>query len=337
MAIYLTPYDTTAGLGYRYAHIVQEVKTALTAGALAVYDAYDGLSVAQGHSMPHGSGYKPHKLALVQGASSFADAVHFFKHPVTFSEAGQDYVCIDVREFGKWDAMQQQFAVRNFTEFVWSVKRALLTDQWATGQVQMIRDLSNIPAQVYSALISESIARRFALDAAEQAVVAILAAYFYYGLFNAQDDVSEDDKNFLAGKIARVTHLDASMVFSYIDSLDAMRDVAALCDAIRKHVGNVALENLNVGTLFNVVGGTWWGHNARETLCMGLEHMPTWTMIVAASLSSATYKRSTLAKISTRFDKRAAGDQFAQALAALLGGHEAVPELSAYKDFFGAA
>jgi hypothetical protein len=336
MAIYNTPYDTTAGLGYRYVNMAHELRTALAGGGLAIHAAVDGQF---SHPMHAGASAEAKKfqIALVQGGNSFADSVHFFKHPVFVLFDEQEYICVDVREYGKWEAHQQRFAVRNVPEYIWALKRALLTCIWNDGRVEVLRDISNLPAQVYCALISESISRRFSLDVAEQSTIAVIAGYFYYGLFSNDGAVGEDEKNNLAGKLSRITNVDATRVFSIIDRLGPMPNVAAFCDATREQVGNVALENLNNGNLFNVVGGTWFGTNARDTLCMSLEHVPTWTMIVEASLASQTYKRATLSKISARFDKRQAGEAFSQSLSALLGGPQAIEGLEIYHDFFGSA
>lgn len=330
MTIYKTPFDTTAGMGYRYANITQELRAALVGGGLAVHSANDGQYGASAHGR--------HLLALLQGGNSFADSVHFFKHPVFLRADDKEYVCLDVREFGKWNQPQQRFDVRNAPEFVWSVKRALLTAIWNDDRVSTLRDISNLPAQVYCALVSESVARRFALDMAEQATVAVLAGYFYFCLFSDEAEVDEDEKNSLASKIARITSVDASRVFQIIDPISPrLADIAALCDAVKVQVGNVALQNLNPATFLSVICGNWYGHNSREILSMGLEHVPTWLMIVSASLSSQTFKRSTLSKISSRFDKRGAGDTFTQALSALLGGPEGVQGLEAYSHNFGSA
>lgn len=333
MAIYKTPYDTTAGLGYRYTNIAHELRVALAAGALPIHATYE-----DPHHILKGQMEEPHLIALVQGGNSFADSVHFFKHPVFVRFDDKEYVCVDVREFGKWDAAQQRFAVRNISEYVWALKRALLTAIWDEGHYESLRDLSNLPAKVYCALLSESIARRFALDPAEQAIISVLACYMYYSLFTSETEIDEDEKNNLAGKISRVTFVSPNTVFQIIDKIpNRMANMQDFCTEATKNVGNTALENLNVGTLFSVVGGTWFGSNSREVLCMGMEHMPTWIMIVEASITAQTFKRATLSKISQRFDKRGSGDMFAQALTRMLGGANGIKDLEIYSDFFGSA
>lgn len=334
MTIYKTPYDTSSAMGYRYGNIIQEVRHALVGGGLAIYGAVDSQYSHPAHGGADGSAR--FQIALLEGGNAFADSVHFFRHPVFVRNDNQDYLAIDVRDFGKWNEPQRRFEVRNVPEFVWNIKRGLLTCIWNDGRQNALRDISNLPAQVYCALVSESIARRFVLDMAEQAAIAVLAGYFYYGLFT-DTAPDADEKNNLAGKIARITFVDANRVFQLIDPLGAVPDLNALCEAIKASISNVALANLNVGTLLSVIGNNWYGHNAREVLCMALEHVPTWLMVVSASLSSQTFKRSTLAKLSARFDKRGAGDQFTQALAALLGGPEGVQNLPTYSDSFGSA
>lgn len=339
MAIYKTPYDTTAGQAYRYAHIVQELKAALTGQGLAVHAVHDGEGDAHAMAahLPHGAFSEHFKLALVQGGNSFADNIGFFKHPVALRHDDTDYIALDIRTVGKWDAVQQQFNPRNRPEYVWSLKRAILTGRWLAGRHAAVRDLSNVPAQVYGAFVSESLARRFALDAAEQATISVLACYFYYGLFEESNEVDEDQKNNLAGKIARLTHVEATRVFQIIDTLGALQDVEALCNAIRDTVQNHALENLNPGFFFEQIGRAWLGANGNEVLCASMEHPPTWVMIVASSMASDTYKRTVLAKISTRYDKANAGQALEQSLSRLLGGPQAVDGLDAYSAYFGDA
>ena len=336
MAIFKTPYDTTAGAAFRVATIVHDLRAALTAQGLSVHEAVDGQFSHPAFAASAAG--KKFQIALVQGGNSFADSVPFFKHPVFVIKGEKEYMCVDVREYGKWDAHQQQFLVRATTDYVWAIKRALLTCVWADGRYDVVRDISNLPAQVYCALISESLARRFALDAAEQATIAVLAGYFYYGLFNDEPKVDEDEKNNLAGKLSKITMVDPNRVFQIIDAISPRpMGIGGLCDVIRAQVGNVALENLNTGTLLQVISGNWFGTNAREIMSMGLEHVPTWVMIVHASLHSQTFKRATLSKMSARFDKRGAGNQFSMGLSALLGGPDGIKDLEMYSTFFGSA
>lgn len=319
MSINETAYDTTACSGYRYNQIVEDLKKTHLMGGLGEISvnlaAYD----------------TQFKLNVLQGGCASADQVAFFKHPVIFknsnasNDSEQHLVYLDIREFGKFLPNQSQFVVRNGAEYAWAIKRTILNKLWIDGKIDAMRDISTIPVAVYASLLSESIARRFALDPAEQMTVAVLSAYFYYQLF-VDVEMSEDEQTRTVGSIVRATKIPAQKVFDVLSDVRSLHTLDDLCAAIRKSVNNVALEHLNVGTLYAVCCGNWFGSNAREVMAVGLEHVPTWLMIVSSSLSSATFKRSTLAKISSRFDKANAGLNLQRSLDLLIGGAEAVDQ-----------
>lgn len=325
MSINETAYDTTACGSYRYNTIVSNLQKASLMG---------GMNAIEVRLDEH---TKPFVMLLMQGGNVAADSVAFFKHPVFLNPASEhddqeDRLCVDIREFGKWLAPQQTFVVRNGPEYTWSLKRAILNKLWVEGKVNALRDISILPVSVYASLISESIARRFALDPAEQMKIAVLSAFFYYCLFT-DNSLSEDELNRTAGNIARATKVPADKVFALLEGVPTLHSLDDLCTIIAQKVGNISLENLNVGTLFAVCCGTWFGTNARENMAVGLEHIPTWLMIVSASLESATYKRSTLTKISMRFDKNNAGNALSRSLEHLLGGKNAIDQPE-YATFF---
>lgn len=315
MAIFQTAYDTSACAGFR----VRDVQDKLISGYYQ--GAYREVTVT-------GRDNEVLSLQLLQGGSSAADLVPFFNHPflLTTSEKNahgekKKLFAVDVRNFGKWYAPNASFVVRNQPEYVWNIKRALLNQLWLTERPEIFRDLSTIPAAVYASLVSESIARRFALDAGEQATIMIVACYFYYCLFTNDHVFDEFAVNKIAGNIARVTRLPADKVLQVIDGMPVLNSLEELCNACRDKSGSIRLDDFNVGVLVAVLAGTWFGTNARENIIVGLEHIPTWLMIVNASLSEASFKRSVLTKISVRFDKGGAADSFNKSLAMLLGAN----------------
>ena len=70
--------------------------------------------------------------------------------------------------------------------------------------------------------------------------------------------------------------------------------------------------------MYAVVGGNWFGTNARENIAVGLEHIPTWIMIVFGALTEITYKRSPLAKMIERLAKRHSPEAFIKNMNVLL-------------------
>ena len=318
-------YDTTACSGYRYGYIVEQLEKASLMGGLVSYTV---------QTNPHAD---PFSIYLLQGGNAAADAVAFFNHPVfiedSLSTDDASKLCLDVRNFGSYNPHQNQFRVRNTVEFSWAIDRAILNELWRSGKVEALRDISTIPAATYCAVLSETIARRYSLDPSEQMSVAILAGYFYYSQFSDSGTFDEDSMHRTVANIARVTNAGAELCYKILEDIPIINNLQFLIDCIKSKVGNVALENLDIRTLFGVVCGTWFGNNGRENMAVALEHPPTWIMIVAASLESATFKRSTLAKISSRFDKGNAGQNLKNGMRALLGGSAAIPDLNGYMDF----
>ena len=311
MAIYKTAYDTSACSGFRTGEVRDKLRASVYSGALRQ------LYVPLKHSDQTAA------LYLLQGGNSAADVVPFFNHPFflageTRGESGA--FAVDVRNFGKWYAPNQLFVVRNQLEFAWTVRRAILNHLWLTERPEIFRDVSTIPAAVYSALISESIARRFALDAGEQATICVLACYFYYCLFTDEQTFDEFTLNKIAGNIARITRVGADRVFQIIGEQKVLHSLEELCTACREVTGSIRLDDFNIGVLVAICSGTWFGTNARENLAVALEHVPTWLMIVLASLSDASFKRSVLSKISVRYDKAGAAAGFTKSMEVLLGG-----------------
>ena len=322
MPVFETSYDTTACTGYRYTKIIEDLRKAKMMGGFNVIECKL-------------NEYDPSiKINLIEGGNFSVDTIPFFKHPVFIASSAasdKEELTLDVREFGKFNPQQSQFMIRNGPEYTWALKRGILNYLWLNGNITTLRDISPIAVSVYIDLISECVSRRFALDPAEQMTVAILSGFFYNCLFTNKV-MDEEDINRTVGSISRVTKIPAQKVYSVLEGVDMITDIEHLCTVIKEKVDNVALSNLNAGTLFAVCCGNWFGTNAREILAVGLEHIPTWIMIVSASLESATYKRSTLSKISARFDKNNAGVSFSRSLETLLGGPNAVN--ATYATFF---
>jgi len=320
MTIYKTAYDTTACSGFR----TKDTQDKLRQGALS--GAYRTVRVRTNHNE------EGLDLLLLEGGNSSADVIPYFYHPMVvpapaLKEPRLEFA-IDVRSFGKWYAPNQVFVVRNHPEYDWHIKRAILNYVWMTERPEILRDISPIPAQVYAALMSECVARRFALDPGEKIKVAVVAAYFYYGLFSEDRlaDRDEMEHNKIVGMVARATKVPADTVFTLLQDLPLINDLSFLCECIKKVTGSVALQDLNHGVLIAIMSGTWYGVNARENLAVALEHAPTWLMCVAASLQEATFKRSQLAKISMNFDRQNAASHFIKALDVLVGGPTVVAD-----------
>lgn len=303
MTKFNSAYDTTAGCGYRMGATEERLKEASIYGAFGLATFVD---VGTGDNR---------YVSLVQGGQSVEDNVPFFAHPYYFKGAnGQNVLALDVRAFGKWMAPQRTFVVRNHPEYLWNVKRAVVNHFWINERPEALRDLSGLPAEVYASLISEAVARKYALDPADQITISILACYHYFCLFTDDGEFEEAQRLRILGRVAQLTRAPAQRVTELLSDVPTIRGLEGLCEAVRTKTGSVRLNDFNVGVLIAIVAGNWYGNNSRENLAVGLEHVPTWLMIIYASLNEATFKKSVLAKMVERLGRNGSGQSFSRAL-----------------------
>jgi hypothetical protein len=321
VTIFYTAYDTLAGSPYQSGlrSVEDKLKAAKITGALHqhVFDIKNyGYAVG---------------VSSVEGGSHTADSIPYFGHPVFMKhdEAGAHGVVttyIDVRNYGKVVLPQNVFVVRNYPEYNWAVLRSVLNHLWITERADLFKDLSTMPAQVYGSLMSEAISRKYALDPGEQLIIMMVSIYFYYCLFTDEVEFDKDHQLKIAGKIAQMTRAPANKVVDILEALPVITGLTHFCEVIKQATGSVRLQDFNHGVLLAIVGGNWYGTNAREILSVGLEHIPTWLMICYASITEATFKKSIIAKLVDRYAKGGTGLSFARSVESLLDAKRVLQE-----------
>lgn len=318
MTINETAYTTTACMAYKTQNIVSLIAKAMITGSVTIK-----------HVKLSNSGQEV-KIGLIEGGNTNSDTIPYFHHPLFVHDVSktdeEPIVFVDVRDFGMYNKPQQRFVVRNKVEYIWSIKRAILTHIWTYGRKEVLRDLSMLPAAAFSSMIAESVGRRYALDMGQQTTMQVLACYFYYCLFSDNKEFDDTELNRIVGAIARVTRVQADYIYNVVTGLPVIESLEDFCKYAKEKTESVSLTDFNTGILFSVTGGNWFGTNARELVAVGLEHVPTWVMIVYGGVAEASFKRSVLSKLLERLAKRHDSGVFAKNLVTLLGTDEALEE-----------
>ncbi len=264
------------------------------------------------------------EYSIVDGTSQSQDSIKFFFHPMLFNTGKKDsngqnvkQLAIDVRNFGKLSP-HDGYVIRNHSEYYFHLNRLILNQLWMTTPSDTLKNVSNIPMLTMANLISECIAKRFALNPLEQMSILVYTCYYYNSCFTDDKLFDETQYHAFVGNIIRSTRLPSEKVYELLDGLEKkpINSIEELILVIKRNINNQSLDNLNLGILYSVVCSTWFGTNAKETLAVGLEHIPTWIMIVYSSINDATFKRSILSKISTKFTKQS--DNFNSNMANIL-------------------
>lgn len=290
MAIYKTPYDTTACRGYKT--IVEKVQTAIQT------------LVIQGN---HLFVDKEDKVIYVRGGPNVDPLVPAFAHPVAITlpkiswDPAGDYVAQDVRPLVKFNPMDESVYIRNQSEYNAAIVRSKLMTLWITGGVDMVKSASDLPLMVYTNWVAEAVAKRMSLDPRDQLSLGILAGVFYLCLF--KDDIDGDDpswKSYLSSKIARALNYRGDAVHAVVQEYSSINSVSELCEAAKQFTQSVRLSDLNAATLFAIVGGYWYGHNGREIICTALEHPPSFMALLFQGLNDRGFRNTNLTKILDR-------------------------------------
>lgn len=305
MTPYKTAYDTMACHGFVMRKTIEALQEAYIKGWL-------------GHVPGAGE-----RIRQVSGRGPSDTAIPAFAHPIVFDDSHKRPVmALDVRAFTRWDSIKGEAIVRNPPEYALACARAKLN--WVfLEQPTLLRDVSPMPLQVYASWISESVGRRYALNPGEQMRLSVLAGVFYLSLFQAGGPISHDQAVGLAQVLSRQLRIKGDEVLSIVENQirEWIPSVNVFCSLAPTVSGSVRLEELSTGVLYSILGGSWYGTNAKEMIAVAVEHPPTWHAILLASLQERTFKSSGITKITERSSYRETARAFQAAIVNLLQAH----------------
>lgn len=246
------------------------------------------------------------RCIFITGRASSESNIPMFFHPIVYEDKakGQIYVITDIRPYIKlpeYSENDENFVVRNQSEFDFHKRRAVLQLDWLKGESSLLKPSLPVAGVVYANWIAEAISKAFALDPKEKAEIQAVAHFFYQSLFYPDNSFDEDAKQKFSVHTIKVTGPNTSnLVFEVFDKIDKMDTLEDMVETIKKVVDNVRLQDFSVAALYNITGNAWFNVAARETLAMALEHPPTWISIVASSITDRTFRNSLIARIAEK-------------------------------------
>jgi hypothetical protein len=329
--MFISPYSTTPCTGYHTSiiRISNQIETN--------YKSNDN-SVVDGFKDEHNRDYiaLPGNIAVV---TSRAENVQPFGHPVypriiEKGESGflrstnhwkaEDRIYIDGRPFTSLDRVTREVKLSNRDEFEISAIRAGL--MWYTLKNSMgdLLSCGNFALTVWTRWLSDLISRKVGLSIQDHLRVSVIVAAYYYCLFDSNlvvgDNVaqfSERDKIKMATGIAKATRIEATQALQILDTLPVMLDADTFTKTLATHGGSIRLDGFNTATLWQSVGGSWFGLNSRELVCVALEHPPTYFAILFKALRSRSYQKTILGQCAENNNKKGEGDAWVKALLSL--------------------
>lgn len=296
------PYETTVLSAVPIKAIVEQLKVA------AAHKLLEPVELANGNVIP----------GLYSVPATEKD-IKPFNHPITFESFGVHYTVIDTRPFQSIDRVGG-VRTTNPTEYNLAVIRGALTRYWSADRAEDFLTMGDLPAKVFTNLISQTIIRRFGLSGADAQRLIAVSALYYFSLFRdlpVGDD--ESAKIRMVRRLSRVTPLDPKVISDVVDLNLKLGNLNAFCDAVRMAVPSPRLEQFNPGLFAGMIGGMWFGAAAREIVIASFEYPPYFIALCYIAATERGLNRPYLGKEVQEVGKRnGLGDAFVKGVANFL-------------------
>lgn len=287
--MFLTPYQTTVCKDYVVDRIVQRIKEEQALNSTPLHMVETNPLTDK----------EPEAPVFMVGPDH--SDIPPFAHPLFLDmgigREGDEDVVLDVRNFTRLDR-NNQLAVSSQLDYKLAVIRGILSHYWRFNAAEDMLNLGHFQVKVYARWLTDVISRRLALTPDIQVRVTVIAAYFYLCMFQDSDIEELDDKQKqkIITIVNRSTGVAAEKVLEITDRLGLMRSVHDFVAALAEVGESARLKDFNLGLLYAVVGGSWFGSNHREIVALGLEHPPTFISLMAMALDERGYRRTVLGK-----------------------------------------
>ena len=314
MAIFKTPYDTSIGTMYNASigKITSEIEKVLISNSL--YRPENSKLEVGRDQIDYG---------FITGLNTQELAVPNFIHPIVVKTKDKSIIVADVRHCVRVSATSSfgssEVVIKNSSEFEYAQARLLSTRAWIDNPNSGIsfRGFNTLPMTIYSSWISETIAKRYALDPKDQLILSIISCFFYITLFENKPVRTEDEVLRFVNLINRTTKAPSDMIANVAYKLEELNNVKDFCENIKLILENPRLEDFNTGILITLIGNTFFGTNAKELLAVSLEHPPTFISTVFTAFKEKTFKHSVIGKLTDRYAGNKGGNGFMQGFVSL--------------------
>lgn len=182
--------------------------------------------------------------------------------------------------------------------------------------------IGDIPGQAFLIWVGFSMSGKLGLDPEQALLVNVVTAYYYINLFYQEAEFSEDAKLRAVQTVARWTRLNTGRVLEIVEPLGYLANVNEYIGALHQVVDSPRIKQVGLGFLFSLLRGSWFGPNGAETVCVALEHPPTFIALVHSGLEQRSFRNYVLAKVAQK-QVRAGNDRvFVNSLATVLKNFE---------------
>lgn len=223
-------------------------------------------------------------------------------------------LCVDLRPWTRPTDEHPYYAPRNHEQVEFILLRARLELLMYKDDIAL-RSFNPLPIQTWCRMLSDGISRRCNLGLADLPRLSIIAAIYYFSLFESRSKEERWDENEwlrVVNKIASQARLPADIIMEVWDGR-IIKNIAQFVEAVKEVIGKSSVDVLNVALLYGIVGSYRIGANMRETMAVALEHPPTFVAMV--SMASRHRANDQMYNTVRTLSRGGVGDQMNKSLA----------------------
>lgn len=276
-----TPYDTTPLKDHRLENIMSELLMAKIDGSVVELDEMPGVFILNSQS---------------------SKLVPIFTQPLTSLQlgerAGDIKVVFDGRALTRVDG-EGRMRITNTTDYDLQKRRASLLMHWINPSFDR-RELlraGDFSFLVFTTWITRTLTSKFALDGLQSMNVNIITGWYYICQFVSYNDFDDETREWMNGTIQRWTRIPYDKVVEVTTNLNHMDDIKDYIEGLKKASGTVRFDAFSFGVLYALLGSGWFGPNSRETVCVALEHPPTFIALLVSAVQLKSFKSTVISKV----------------------------------------
>ena len=257
---------------------------------------------------------KSYSPVFLVGLTDSEKDIPAFNHMLPVADS--NILAMDLRPYVKLSPSKDNFEIRNQTEFGLAYRRYILSTQWYLGNENSIYSLK-LSHMAYAEWISDGLTRKFGLGMGDQLRLKVLALIYYSSLFT--DTFTSDDFDKLLIR-SKEEILVPKLIEEVYQEAGTMKTLDDFCEACYIVTDNIRLKGLDTNLLFSLFSNSWMGSSSKELALLALSHPPTWCAMVYTSLTERSFKRTGIAGVIDRVNKRGRGDEFIQLINSVVNG-----------------
>lgn len=282
-----SPYQTLACSGYDPAEIIMAAEKEM------ILDPYASM-------VPFENNIGGQVMGLFSNARFNPVA---FAHPIDLKVRDAKIHVVDVRPFTKISKLEL-FGITKHTDYELARRRGTLHAIWNSNDAFLIQNTAVSLMPVFSAWISESIARHLSIEGFEQLKIANLAAWWYYCQCNENAELDSVKKAKLYRLVSEANRCTVEAVEEDLKDVPYFDSVLTFVDVVGEQVGSPRVKHLDSGVLLQLCSGGWIGTWSREIMAACTEYPPYFTAVVYTALHDRGTRSSQFAKFVQRFATR---------------------------------